>query len=88
MKTAVLLLLVMVPCFSVRGADASCARCKDHCRNKGCGFYMCVLRYGTYYCCCFKCSRDSFFNIGQVDQSLIEDVLEMPKDDDDLRMNK
>nr|QHR84786.1 mytilin 7 [Perna canaliculus] len=78
MKTAVLL-LVLVAIFAVSEATY-CDRCREYCSNTGCGYYMCVRRIVDrrlkYYCCCFKCAADSYFNIGRVSAPRVEEMRE------------
>nr|QHR84793.1 mytilin 6 [Perna viridis] len=78
MKTSVLLLAVLVAFFAVSDAQTACDRCKAYCTIKGCGYYLCVHRFPSYYCCCFKCAADSYFNIGRVSRPSVEEMREIP----------
>nr|QHR84785.1 mytilin 6 [Perna canaliculus] len=77
MKTAVLLLVVLVACFMVSDALVYCDLCRWYCSNKGCAYYLCGNKFGNNYCCCFKCAADTDFNIGRVAQPQVEDETEM-----------
>nr|QHR84787.1 mytilin 8 [Perna canaliculus] len=86
MKTAVLLLLVLVAYIMIQDTEAGCGGCKYKCRRRGCRGYVCYKKRWLTICKCFRCSGDTYLakgNNGLVEQPTVDEMMEMPIDEDD-----